>query len=454
MIALTRLGPAIPAHGPPEVSRPAGHAGRLPVRITAADNSVIPWPLIWAMWSSPDTTGPLSGGAGSLTLPMSAFEKFEGSGSEIATLEAMSAERGRACWSIGDSPCTTEFELVETPLVWPIVPEELFTLPPSFLAAMHEAGRTAAREEGKYAFDGVQIRGKAGQLIATDGKQALIQGGFKFPFAEDLIVPAVPLFGAKELAGEEAVNIDRIDNWLFVEIGFWHIWLQIDPEKRFPDVVGAIPRATGTHLKFHDEDAQKVLEVLPQLLRVTGDDVQSVTLDLGRSVAIRVPGGIGCEIVEVLCGKVNPMALVQVALNRAPSWPGPGPGIPEFRCASPERPWSRWTVRACTLFAARSQFGRAVGEVSSRETSGAITDRRSEIPNRPSPDSAHYSRTTAMPARESPPRNAMATRKPMATAWVIRWSKPKRCELPWPKPRPRPDDSFLRSRDSASSTRP
>src|SRR5438477_2353715 len=93
-------------------------------------------------------------------------------------------------------------------------------LPPSFLGAFAEAVRTAARDGGRFALTRVQLRGKAGQVVATDGRQLLVQGGFAFPWAEDLLVPAVPALGAKELA-DGSVTVGRSDGHVLVAVGPW-----------------------------------------------------------------------------------------------------------------------------------------------------------------------------------------------------------------------------------------
>src|SRR5438445_162927 len=103
------------------------------------------------------------------------------------------------------------------------------------------------------------------KLTASDGKQALIQGGFTFPFTEDLLVPAIPVFGGKELCNEGAVSVGVTGDWLYLVIGPWRFWLAIDREGRFPDVVAAIPKATGTRIAFDESDAGAVIVALPRL---------------------------------------------------------------------------------------------------------------------------------------------------------------------------------------------
>ena len=86
-------------------------------------------------------------------------------------------------------------------------PQEMKPVPARLLEALHEAGRTSSREDGRYSLSRIQVRGQKGQVIATDGKVAVIFGKFAFPFAEEVLVPAVPLFGCPEVRDEKDVQV-------------------------------------------------------------------------------------------------------------------------------------------------------------------------------------------------------------------------------------------------------
>jgi hypothetical protein len=344
-------------------------------------------------------------GSGSVVLPLADVERFEGTGPDVVTLGPIGPKKVTIAWDEGTHQRSAEFDIITTNREWPEQPEHLISLPPTFPQALHEAGRTAARESGKYAVEGVQIKGKAGQVIATDGKQALIQGGYTFPFTEDLLIPAVPFFGAKEVGEERAVSIGRSDKWLFLVIGPWQVWLAIDPEGRFPDVSGAVPRASGTRVNFTDQDAEVVLQALPRLPKEEGPEVQIVTLDLGRQVAIRASAGKEGEVVEVplpgteCVGPAMLLVLNRVHLGRALAM-----GFREFRFASAERPMCTWDGPRMYLSAvldpqcAIPRKTAPAGEDMPR----AVPDRplRPLRPNRSIPDSPE--RNSTMPARESP----------------------------------------------------
>ncbi|MSR55618.1 MAG: hypothetical protein EXS09_20390 [Gemmataceae bacterium] len=146
------------------------------------------------------------------------------------------------------------------------VPENLKAMPDDFLEALHEAWKTSAREASKYAMTCVQLRGKRGEVIATDGKQALIQNGFKFPFQDDVLVPAIQLFGTRDLFLQEEVTLGQVDGYLVVRAGPWTVWLQIDTEARFPSAADAIPRGPApTVLDIPAMDALRLADALAAL---------------------------------------------------------------------------------------------------------------------------------------------------------------------------------------------
>ncbi len=109
------------------------------------------------------------------------------------------------------------------------------------LVALHEAGRTSSREDGRFALSRVQVRGAKGHVVATDGKIAVMFDGFAFPFTEDVLIPAVPLFGSPEVRDEDDVRVGRTASHLIASAGDWTVWLAIAPTGKFPDVGAVIP---------------------------------------------------------------------------------------------------------------------------------------------------------------------------------------------------------------------
>lgn len=222
-----------------------------------------------------------------LVLPAAVLEEVEGGTEEAVVLDRPSKLRGVLRWHGGSTPRTLPVELIlpgkqhELPAV-----PELSIIPTQLLTALHECGRTAAKESGRYALSKVQIQGKAGRVVGTDGKVALLWAGFTFPFADDVLVPAVPVFGSKPLVRMTEVKIGRTATHLVVTAGPWSVWLTTDVKAQYPDVAGVIPRYTPTTVTIDPSDAAALLPVLPGL--PGGDhERRPVTLDTDRVVRIR-----------------------------------------------------------------------------------------------------------------------------------------------------------------------
>src|SRR5439155_22935796 len=126
---------------------------------------------------------------------------FEGRTGTPVTLEQVAPGKGQARWEDGGVPRSCDFDTVTTDSVppFPETPGELSPQPPDFLSALGEAARTVAREWARYAVSRVLLRGRTGERVGTDGRNLLVQGGFTLPWAEDLLVPALPVFAGKEL---------------------------------------------------------------------------------------------------------------------------------------------------------------------------------------------------------------------------------------------------------------
>ena len=337
-------------------------------------------------------------GKDTVTVPLSALDAFEGTAAGVVTLDAVAGRTGvTARWGDGPAPRTTRLDAIETELAWPDEPDRLVALSPGFPRALHEVGRSAARDPGRYAVTRVQVRGKAGELVGTDGKQALAWGGFAFPFAKDLLVPAVPLFGSKELAGEAAVSIGLAKDWLYVVIGPWQVWLCVDREGRFPDVHGAVPRSCPTRVTFDDRDVGGLLRELPDLPGGHGDG-RPVTLDLGAHVVVRGRDDRAGGTAEVplphsaVAGPVCRLVVNRDHLGRALAL-----GFRELRVSSPERPVAFRDPDRVLLTAT---LGPALASPPTCESD----DAQPPTAVAPSPPvSTNAQRRTPVPAHETPP---------------------------------------------------
>lgn len=246
------------------------------------------------VWAKTDETvlaytGPTDREDEMLAVPMAVLEAVEGPGSEAVELAVGPKLTGEARFTDRGVPKAHPFDAILPGKQHrlPDPPDDWHTVPAAFLMALYECGRTTAKDATRFALTRVQIKGKAGQVVATDGRTAFIQGGFKCPFADDLLVPALPVFGARELAGERAVRVGRTTTHLVVEAGPWRVFLPIDRAGRYPDVAGVVPRHAPTAVVIDDRDAAELLEKLGGL--PGGDaDHRPVTLAVaGVEIVVR-----------------------------------------------------------------------------------------------------------------------------------------------------------------------
>ena len=96
--------------------------------------------------------------------------------------------------------------------------------------------RSAADEETRYAMHRIQLRGKTGDVVATDSKELYIHAGFNFGWTDDVLVSRVGAFGRPELGPVEAVEVGKTDKHVVFGVGPWTIYLGIDEAGRYPDV--------------------------------------------------------------------------------------------------------------------------------------------------------------------------------------------------------------------------
>ncbi len=130
-------------------------------------------------------------------------------------------------------------------------------------------------------------------MAATDGRHLIVQTGFDFPWDEDLLLPASPLFRGKDLAGENTVQIGRSGKWLTLQTGPWRFHLALFEDGRFPrtdDVVASL-KSSETHVRVSPEDASFLAEAISRLPCPPDDEDRPITIDLGEQAVIRARNG-------------------------------------------------------------------------------------------------------------------------------------------------------------------
>jgi len=259
---------------------------------------------------------PARGRAEVLVVPLTALETVGANSDESVEFDAGEGLSGVARWVAPGGPGSVPVTFVLPGKQHDSLPRpEMKPVPAGLLAALHEAGRTSSREDGRYALSRVQVRGATGQVVATDGKLAVVFGPFAFPFTGDVLVPAVPLFGSPEVRTERDVRVGRTDAHLALSAGDWTAWLGVAPAGKFPDVVAVVPRHAPTTVTLDRGDAADLLPQLPGLPG-QGHDLRPVTLCADGALTVRAGDDTG-TVKEVRLAR-SPVAgpAARVALDR------------------------------------------------------------------------------------------------------------------------------------------
>ncbi len=195
-----------------------------------------------------------------------------------------------ASWTDHDVPMEQDYDLIpdKDVLPMPCLPTDWSENASTLVTALREAMRCTDRGSTRYALGCVQLQGESGQLTATDGRQALVQRGFVFPWSEKVLIPASPLLEASPLSGAETVWMGKTDQHVVLRIGPWTIIWTIQTEGRFPEVERILPspQSVRSRLRLDPTDATFLAQ---RIDRLPQDDTfhHPVTVDLNGSVAIR-----------------------------------------------------------------------------------------------------------------------------------------------------------------------
>ena len=231
------------------------------------------------------------GGAVEALVPLDLLTDCEGSRPDPVQLDFSVADKVTASWTDKRVPVLLDFATsapADTLPPFPPLPETFATNEPDLWIALREAAATTDQQPHRFALSCVQLCGTSGKIVATDGQQALVQSGFTFPWAEDLLVPASGVFGCRELPADQPIQVGKTEDWVTFKTGPWTVSLKLEKDARFPDVSRHIsdPTAAASHLRIADSDGDFLNDALP---RLPCDDNTNcpVTLDLNGQVLIR-----------------------------------------------------------------------------------------------------------------------------------------------------------------------
>lgn len=204
-----------------------------------------------------------------LTVPLSLFDDCAGSRTDLVQIVPGESGGYLACWDdagIEQRLAVEERPLPDTPDS-PALPKQLTENPSSLLKALRDASNTTDTKSSRYALGCIQLRGKRGEIAATDGHQMLLQRGFEFPFEEELLIDCHQVFQSSELRTADHVGVGLQDNWFTVRAGNWTVQIKVETEGRFPrvdDVIPPVQRAIAS-CRISSEDALVLVNSLPKL---------------------------------------------------------------------------------------------------------------------------------------------------------------------------------------------
>jgi hypothetical protein len=234
--------------------------------------------------------GPGAGPGETLWLPFAFLADCEGKKDDLVQLDATGKKWVTAQWRDGSVPQIVRYEAESTRDAdkLPALPEMFAENPPALLQALADAYGSCDPDSFRFALDHTQLRGEQGTIIATDGRQLLVQNGFQFPWTGDLLVPRSKVFTSAELPHDQPVRVGKTGNWVAIGAGPWTIYLAINVEGRYPDVTKHIPAAADvkTRCLLSAADAGFLAEVLRRL-PCDDDYNRPVTLDLNGQVVAR-----------------------------------------------------------------------------------------------------------------------------------------------------------------------
>jgi hypothetical protein len=235
----------------------------------------------------------------SFAVPLELLKRCAGTKDEPVTLELADREV-IARWSDAGIPQVAPFQRLE-PADLPSLPVEMADSGADFLAAMQAACETTDPESVRYALGCVQLRGSDGSIIATDGRQLLIQRGFAFPWDDAILVPACRVFGCKEIASGGPIAIGRTDDWSVLTVGPWTIHLKIQKDARYPQVDDHVPASGSAKavVRLNTSDAAFLGEAIHRL-PCSDSHNQAVTLDLNGQVILRSRGSDGMPTTDLV----------------------------------------------------------------------------------------------------------------------------------------------------------
>jgi len=220
------------------------------------------------------------------TLPWTIIKEFAAKKNDYIDLD-VNDEDVTLSWSVkGISQTKTIVSLGSTDKLLPPLPESTTAHSFKLFDALLDAGRCVDADNKRYSLGGICFRGEKSQILSTDGRQALIQDGFSFPFDDDVLCPVSKIFASKELREiGDSIEFGATDEWVYFKVANVDFWLR-KVDGRFPKFDQFTENVDGhTWLHLDSTDTTFLAERLDALPGKDGKD-DAVYIALNDGVAV------------------------------------------------------------------------------------------------------------------------------------------------------------------------
>ena len=203
-------------------------------------------------------------------------------------------------WADAGIPQSVQFPSSDA-MEMPPIPDNLVTIDPLFLSAMAEAVATTDQESTRYALNCIRLRGRDGQIAATDSAQALIQTGFSFPWDDEILITGSGAFASRDFAAADELRIGRSADWVTLQANSRTLHMRIEKERRFPNIDLQIPTngSAVTTLSLSEDDIGFLLTSTKRLPGASEPNAP-VTVDLNGVVAVRAEAADQTSPIELV----------------------------------------------------------------------------------------------------------------------------------------------------------
>ena len=162
-------------------------------------------------------------GEGPVALPLEAPADVQGHDGGAVTLEAAEPGRTVVRWADRGIPRSRAYAVM--PLAnlapFPGLPDAFEPIPAAVLDALAEAAATTDADSTRYALGCIALRSDSSDHAATDGRQVLIRGGFRWPWSRTVLVRRPPPLAARELPRDRPVEVGKTDTHVVLRSGPW-----------------------------------------------------------------------------------------------------------------------------------------------------------------------------------------------------------------------------------------